>query len=121
MATVGLAEALAALQEELAAAQDAGADSQFEFEITEAEVEFLVEVDAGGGTGAKATFGVVALPVGGTVSRADTHRLRLKLNIKDAGRNREVRRAGIRDWDEEYETEDADSARSWDEGDKPRA
>ena len=109
MATVGLAEVLAALREELAAAQEAGAGNQSAFEITEAEVEFLVEVDAGG---------VVSLKPGGAVSRGDTYRLRLKLNIKDAatGRNREVRRDQVRSWDEG----DNAVSRSWDEGDKPR-
>ena len=49
MGTVGLAKALAMLRQELAQAQDEGAGHQFWFEITEAEVEFLVEVDAEGG------------------------------------------------------------------------
>ncbi len=49
MAAIGLAKALAALRQELAQAQDEGRDHQFRFEITEAEVEFLVEVEAEGG------------------------------------------------------------------------
>ncbi len=116
MATVGLAQALAALREELAAAQEAGVGSRFE--IAEAEVEFLVEVDAGGGAKAKAVFGVISPKAGGTAPRADTHRLRLKLRIKDAatGRNLEVARNESRGWDEG----DAAPAWSWDEGDKPR-
>ena len=42
-------KALAMLRQELAQAQDEGEGHQFRFEITEAEVEFLVEVDAEGG------------------------------------------------------------------------
>jgi hypothetical protein len=103
MGSIGLAKALAALREELAAAQDAGQDHQFRFEITGAEVEFLVEVEAEGGAEAGVALGVITLKAGGTVSRADTHRLRLKLNIKDAatgGRNLEVHRDETRGWDE---------------------
>jgi len=100
--TVGLAKALAGLRRELAAAQDAGQGHQFRFEITEAEVEFLVEVDAEGGVDAGVAIGVLTLKAGGTVSRAGTHRLRLKLNIKDAatGRNLEVRRDETRSWEQ---------------------
>ncbi len=103
MATIGLATALAALRQELAQAQDEGEGHQFRFEIAEAEVEFLVEVDAEGAAEAKAAFGVISVKAGGTISRADTHRLRLKLQIKDAatgGRNLEVHRDQTRGWDE---------------------
>ena len=101
MGTIGLAKALAMLRKELAQAQDEGEGHQFRFEITEAEAEFLVEVDAEGGTEAGGTIGVVTLKAGGTVSRADTHRLRLKLHIKDAAtgdRNLEVHRDQTRSW-----------------------
>ena len=102
METVGLAKALAGLRRELATAQDAGQGHQFRFEITEAEVEFLVEVDAEGSVDAGVAIGVLTLKAGGTVSRAGTHRLRLKLNIKDAatGRNLEVRRDETRSWEQ---------------------
>ena len=99
MGTVGLAQALAMLRDELGQAQDAGAGHQFRFEITEAEVEFLVEVNVEG----SGSIGVVALQAGGQVSRADTHRLRLKLLVKDAalgGRNLEVNRGESRGWGE---------------------
>ena len=98
-----MAEALGLLREELAAAQDEGQNHQFRFEITGVDVEFLVEVDAGGGLEGKAGFGVVSVGAGGRVSRADTHRLLLKLNIKDAatgGRNLEVSRGEVPGWDE---------------------
>lgn len=102
METVGLAKALAGLRKELAEAQDAGQGHQFRFEITEAEVEFLVEVDAGASVDAGVAIGVLTLKAGATVLRADAHRLRLKLNINDAatGRNLEVRRDETRSWEE---------------------
>jgi len=102
MRTIRLASALAMLRRELAQAQDEGEGHQFRFEITEAEVEFLIEIDAEGATEAGGSIGVVALKVGGKVSRADSNRLTLKLNIKDAatgGRNLEVGRDQARNWD----------------------
>jgi len=103
MATIGLAKALAMLRSELAQAQDEGGGHQFRFEIAEAEAEFLIEIDAEGGAEADGNIGVVALKAGGKVSRADTHRLLLKLRITDAatgGRNLEVRRNQAEAWDE---------------------
>jgi hypothetical protein len=46
---------------------------------------------------------VVTVKAGGKVSRADTHRLRLKLLVKDAaagGRNLEVNQDQARPWEE---------------------
>ena len=103
MGTIGLAKALAMLRKELAQAQDEGEGHQFQFEITEAEAEFLVEIDAEGGMEAGGSIGVVTLKAGGKVSRADTHRLTLKLRIKDnatGGRNLEVYRDQSGGWDE---------------------
>jgi hypothetical protein len=103
MGTVGLAKALAMLRRELAQAQDEGQGHQFRFEITEAEAEFLIEIDAEGGAEAGGSIGVLSLKAGGTVSRADSHRLMLKLRIKDAatgGRNLEVHRDQARSWEE---------------------
>lgn len=103
MGRVGLAKALRLLREELAKAQDEGQGHQFRFEITGAEVEFLVEVDSEAGVDGKASFGVVSVGASGKASRADTHRLRLTLDIKDAatgGRNLEVRRDESGGWGE---------------------
>jgi len=101
--TIGLAKALTGLRRELAAAQDAGQGHQFRFEVTEAEVEFLVEVDGDVGAEAGVAIGVITLKAGGTASRADTHRLKLKLKITDAatgGRNVELHREESHPWDE---------------------
>jgi hypothetical protein len=102
MGSIGLAKALAALRKELATAQDEGQNHQFRFEIAEAEVEFLVEVDTEGSAEAGVGFGVISLKAGGGVSRMDTHRLRLKLSITDAatGRNLQVQREETRGWNE---------------------
>ena len=102
MGTIGLAKALSMLRQELAQAQDEGQGHQFRFEITEAEAEFLVEINAEGSAEACGSIGVVTLKAGGQVSRADTHRLTLKLRIKDeatGGRNLEVHRDQARSWD----------------------
>lgn len=102
MGYVGLAKALEVLRQELAEAQDAGQGQQLRFEIAGAEIEFLVEIVAEGGPEAKVTLGVVSFGASGKVSRADTHRLKLMLNVKDAavgGRNLEVRRDETRPWD----------------------
>jgi hypothetical protein len=103
MAQIGLAKALELLREQLDIAQKEGEGHQFRFEITEADVELVVEFDAGGGVNAGLAIGVVSVGAAGQVSRADTHRLRLKLKVKDAargGRNLEVNRAESGGWDE---------------------
>jgi hypothetical protein len=103
METIGLAKALAMLRNELAQAQDEGQGHQFRFEITEAEAEFLIEIDTEGGAEAGGSIGVVTLKAGGKVSRASTHRLKLNLRIKDAatgGRNLEVHRDQVGSWDQ---------------------
>jgi hypothetical protein len=101
--TIGLAKALAMLREELARAQDEGEGYQFRFEVTEVEAEFLVEIDAEGSAETSGGIGVVTLKAGGKVSRADSHRLTLKLRVTDAatgGRNLEVHRRQAGNWEE---------------------
>jgi Trypsin-co-occurring domain 2 len=103
MDTIGLARALAILRQELAQAQDEGQNHQFRLEITEAEAEFLIEIDTEGGAEVGGSIGVVTLKAGGKVSRANTNRLKLKLRIKDAAtgsRNLEVHRDQAFSWDQ---------------------
>ena len=100
MGAIGLAKSL---RKEPAQAQDARQSHQFWFEITEAKVESLIEVDTESGMEAGAGFAVISFKAGGKVSQADAHRLRLKLRIKDAatgGRNLEVHRNDIRGWEQ---------------------
>jgi Trypsin-co-occurring domain 2 len=102
MGRVGLSEVLGQLREELDKAQKTGKGHQFRFEILEAEVELLIEVDAEGGAKGGVQIGVASFGAGGKVSRSDTHRLRLKLQVKDAatgGRNLEVGREKTGSWD----------------------
>jgi len=98
--------AIGLLRDELAAAQDAGRNHQFKFEINEAEIELLVELDVEGEGEIKATFGVVTVGAGGRVSRGNTPRLLLKLKVKDEAvgrRNLEISRNVTRTWDTEYQ------------------
>lgn len=101
MAHIGLAKAIELLREELAKAQDEGQGNQLQFEISEAEIELLIELDTKGGIEGNAAFGVVSIGAAGTISRGDTHRLLLKMKVKDSatgGRNLEVSRDEPQDW-----------------------
>lgn len=80
---IGIAEAIEQLRRELGEAQDKGANQQLRFQVAEVEIELLVELRKEGGPEAKATFGVVSLGASGKVSRANSHRLKLKLNVRD--------------------------------------
>ncbi|MER5966914.1 trypco2 family protein [Streptomyces sp. NPDC002057] len=80
---MGLAAAIEELRQELYAAQDAGAGQQFAFEIDEAQLELLLEVRAEGRGEGRLSFGVATLGGSGMASQARTHKLTLKLNVKD--------------------------------------
>jgi len=81
---LNLADALNLLRAELATAQDAGEGHQFRFEIDQAEIEFLVTLNAEGSVEGRVGFGVVAGTGKGSISETATHRLKLTLNVKDA-------------------------------------
>lgn len=103
MTRIGLAKAIGLLRDELAEAQDAGSGHQFRFEIDEAEIELLVELETEGTAGIKAGFAVVTADADGKTSRRHTHRLLMKMKVKDAatgGRNLEVSREETHDWDD---------------------
>jgi len=100
---VGLAEAIERLRSELGEAQDAAANKQLRFEVVEVEMELLVELRKEGGSNAKATFGVVSFGADGKVSKGTTHKLKLKLNVRDealGGRHAEVSGDRSHAWDE---------------------
>ncbi|MCD7440999.1 hypothetical protein K4B79_22580 [Streptomyces lincolnensis] len=102
--STGLAQAIESLRAELGAAQDAGADQQLRFEVEEAQLELLLELRRDVKAGAQLKFGVVAAGVDGAVGVARTHRLTLKLKVKDealGGRNAEVSRRQSRPWEGE--------------------
>ena len=81
---VGLADAIKALRQELAAAMDEGQGKSVRFELGPVEMEFLLQVtkDAGGSAGVK--FWVVSLGGQGGISSGSTHRVKLALTPKDA-------------------------------------
>ncbi|MEU6085407.1 trypco2 family protein [Streptomyces sp. NPDC047085] len=83
MAEVGLAAAIAELRRELYDAQSEGAGEQFAFEIEEAQLELMLELRNQGQGGGKLSFGVASVDLGGNHSSARTHKLVLKLKVKD--------------------------------------
>jgi RNA 3'-terminal phosphate cyclase len=102
---IGLAETLGQLRAELAEAQAKGADERLRFEIAEAEVEFQVAVSREATPGGKIKFEVVSvggveLGADGKISKETTHRITLKLAVKDGetGRHAEVTDAAPRGW-----------------------
>ncbi|QIZ00519.1 trypco2 family protein [Streptomyces sp. S1D4-11] len=104
MATTGLAAAIEELRQELYKAQDQGARQQFAFQIEEAQLELLLELrDEGKGDG-KLQFGVATVSAGGSHSSARTHKLTLKLHVKDramGGTNPEISHDASGAWDDE--------------------
>lgn len=99
MGQIGLAEAIEQLREELGAAQDAGAGQQLRFEVVEVEMELLVELRKEGG--GKVDFKVVGAD--GQVTSSTTHKLKLRLNVKDAALGNaslEVGDRGERPWED---------------------
>jgi hypothetical protein len=78
---MGLAEAIEQLRAELGEAQDAGADQQMRFEVAEVELELLVELRKEGS--AKASFSVLPISAQGKLASGSTHKLTLKLNVRD--------------------------------------
>ncbi|MFI6467999.1 trypco2 family protein [Streptomyces sp. NPDC050538] len=98
----GLAEALETLRAELDAAQSAGARRRLRFEIEEASLELLLELRSDVRPGMKLAFGVVTADVGGARGSTRTHKLTLKLKVRDealGGRNAEVREERKQRWE----------------------
>jgi hypothetical protein len=104
MATIGLAAAIEELRQELYEAQDRGTREQFAFEIQEAQLELLLELrDDVRGDG-KLQFGVATVGAGAGQSSARSHRLTLKLRIKDratGGGSPEISGQRSGSWDDE--------------------
>ncbi|MFD5516373.1 trypco2 family protein [Streptomyces sp. NPDC127066] len=97
----GLAEALETLRAELDAAQSAGARRRLRFEIEEASLELLLELRSDVRPGMKLAFGVVTADMAGTRGSTRTHKLTLKLKVRDealGGRNAEVREERRQRW-----------------------
>jgi hypothetical protein len=78
-----ITEAIEQLRSQLTAVQTRGRDEKLRFQITEVEMEFLVEVRKEGAGKAGLRLGVVSLGADGKVSQGTTHRLKLKLDVTD--------------------------------------
>jgi hypothetical protein len=101
MAEIGLAEAIEELRRELGRAQDAGAGQQLQFEVAEAELELLLELRREAAPEARLSFGVVSAGAAGTVASARTHRLTLRLSVRDeatGGRNAHINQNRSTSW-----------------------
>ncbi|WP_108999028.1 trypco2 family protein [Streptomyces rishiriensis] len=83
MATSGVAAAIEELRQELYQAQALGASQQFAFGVEEAELELQLELRKSAKGDGKLSFGVVAVGAGGERSTVRTHKLTLKLSVKD--------------------------------------
>ncbi len=81
---LGLAEAVAALRQELASAMTAGKGERVRFELGTVEMEFQLELakERGGEAGVK--FWVVTLGGKGSTTSGSTHRVTLQLTPKGA-------------------------------------
>ncbi|MET9081164.1 trypco2 family protein [Streptomyces sp. NPDC004237] len=104
MATIGLAAAIEELRQELYEAQDQGARQQFAFEIREAELELLLELRNDVKGDGKLQFGVATVGGDAGHSSSRSHRLTLKLQIKDraaGGGSPEITEARPGSWDDE--------------------
>ncbi|MEU7061711.1 trypco2 family protein [Streptomyces sp. NPDC046197] len=104
MAGIGLAAAIEELRQELYRAQDLGAGQQFAFGIEEAELQLLLELRNSGKAEGKLTFGVATVGAGGEHSTVRTHKLTLRLSVRDralAGATPEINDQDTGAWDEE--------------------
>jgi hypothetical protein len=81
---LGVAEAIAALREELAVARDSAVGEDVQFAVGSVEVELTMVAKRQGGGKFGAQFGVVTLGLDGSLAREQTHRLKISLTPKDA-------------------------------------
>ncbi|MER6833456.1 trypco2 family protein [Streptomyces cellulosae] len=104
MATIGLAAAIEELRQELYQAQAQGTQQQFAFQIEEAQLELLLELRNGVKGDGKLNFGVATVGANGEHSTSHTHKLTLKLQIKDratGGNSPEISQEETGSWDDE--------------------
>ncbi|MDX3385307.1 hypothetical protein PV682_28100 [Streptomyces niveiscabiei] len=83
MSTIGLAAAIEELRQELYEAQRLGANQQFAFGVEEAQLELQLELRKSAKGDGKVGFGVVAVGAAGEQASVRTHKLTLKLSVKD--------------------------------------
>lgn len=78
-----ITEAIEQLRAQLIAVQDGSQEARLRFAVAEVEMEFLVEVTKGGGASGGVRLGLVSLGADGRVSAGNSHRLKLKLYVRD--------------------------------------
>jgi Trypsin-co-occurring domain 2 len=78
-----IAEAIEELRAQLTAVQKRSADERLRFVVTEVEMEFLVTVTKGGGGAAGIQIGLVHVGANGKLSKDNSHKLTLKLEVRD--------------------------------------
>jgi hypothetical protein len=80
-----IAEAIEDLRAQLSAVQSGseGSDARLRFAVTEVEMEFLVTVTKDGGGNAGIRLGLVSIGADGKVSKDSSHRLLIKLEVRD--------------------------------------
>jgi hypothetical protein len=78
-----ITEAIEQLRSQLTAVQEGSKDARLRFVVTEAEMEFLVEVIKEGGGSGGVRLGLVSVSADGKLSKQNSHRLKLKLDVRD--------------------------------------
>lgn len=81
--TVGLAEVIGRIREELEAAQQAGLERSLKFRVERVHVEFSVQVRREGTGRGGLNIGVVTAEAGGTAARESMHRIEIELMPHD--------------------------------------
>ena len=87
---IGLAQAVAALREELADAMGQGAGAQVQFAVGPIDLEFQIEVGREAGASGKIRFWVVEAGAEGKVSSVTTQLVKVHLEPVDAVTGRQV-------------------------------
>lgn len=78
-----IATAIEQLRSQLSAAQESSKDARLRFVVTEAEIEFLLEVTKEGGGSAGIRLGLLKAGADGKVSTGTSHHLKLRLDVID--------------------------------------
>jgi hypothetical protein len=91
-----IAEAIEELRAQLTSVQKGSEEARLRFAVTEVEMEFLVQVTKGGGGSAGIQLGLVTVGADGKVSKDNSHRLRLRLEVRDTATDGEATVSGRR-------------------------
>lgn len=78
-----IAQAIEELRAQLTEVREGSQNARLRFAVTEVEMEFLVTVSKGGGGGAGIQIGLVHIGADGKLSKDNSHRLKLKLEVRD--------------------------------------